>query len=92
MGSRMPTSTKKIPAKKKSTPAEIVGRQLKAFRMKKKLSLRVLAEEAKLSYEAVRLVETGRGGFRALSKILHALKLTKPQKQGLLALYSLTLD
>ncbi len=83
------TSTKKAPPPTaKYRAAVTVGKKVKAYRLKQKLTLREVAERAKLSYEAVRLVETGRSGFRALTKVLQALSVPKAARNVLVSLYA----
>lgn len=71
----------------RATPAEVVGKRLRKRRLEAKLSLRALGDKAQLSYEAVRLVEAGKGGVRALKKMLEVLKVSNEHQRDLISMY-----
>lgn len=60
--------TKKVYARSAKFPKS--GERLRTAREGAKVSLRALAEGVGLSYETVRLVEQGRGGFSAFRTIV----------------------
>lgn len=87
-GARPPVMKRKGGDRKsRKVPLNVVGEAVRKKRLAMKLSLRALAEQAKLSYEAVRLVEAGRGGIRALSSMLVALKFNKAQRSDFITSY-----
>lgn len=87
-GARPPAMKRKGGDRKsRKVPLNVVGEAVRKKRLALKLSLRALAEQAKLSYEAVRLVEAGRGGIRALSSMLVALKFSKAQRSEFITSY-----
>lgn len=81
------TTTKATTRVKRASPAEVVGKRVRERRLKAKLSLRALGDKAQLSYEAVRLVEAGKGGVRALKKMLEVLKVKADHQRDLISMY-----
>lgn len=61
-----------------------LGLKLRTMRLKKGWTLRYVAEHCDLSYEAVRLVELGRGGLGAFNRLADLLNMSKAERSALL--------
>lgn len=68
MNAKKATKKSKVYTRKANFPKS--GARVRTAREGAKVSLRAVADEVGLSYETVRLVEQGRGGFNAFRTIL----------------------